>query len=301
MTPFVCTAEPASITPVLPDAQHAAGVTVSIEVPQAAAAVWPPLDAALVAGAVVLRFPGSDADGVLAVPSGPGRLGGALGVPRPVVAEVARALAALPRFENVRVVPDGRGGVQVLWGASCPARISGAGRRRFYRGAAPDWTGGSPASGMAGPLELGDAVMLDALAHGTPVGTLIACGLAADEREVHERLGATGTALTGWRGMTWTAVVHAAVCRGVVPAVPAQPVSLGPSGLTLLNAWAYGAPRARRAGLVAARGGLRDLERSVCERLGARSEHHAVLRGHETGLLGPGEPGAEQPGWSRGP
>ncbi|MFC5154157.1 DUF6302 family protein [Streptomyces amakusaensis] len=273
----------------------------SIEVPQVASAAWPPLDAALLAGAVVLRFPGSGADGVLAVPSGPGRLGGSLEVPRPVVAEVAQVLAALPRFENVRAVPDGRGGVRVVWGASCPARISGAGRRRFYRGAATDWTGGSPAAGMAGPLALRDAVTLDALAHGTPVGTLIACGLAADEREVHERLVAAGEVLTGWRGMTWTALVHAAVCRGVVPAVPARPVSLGPAGLALLNAWASGAPRIRSADLAGGPGALRELERSVCERLGARSEPHAVLRGHEAGLLGPGEPGAERPGWSRGP
>lgn len=254
---------------------------VSVEAPQTAAVAYgaasaPWLaDATLLTGAVALRLDGlSEGGELLAVPSGPGRLGGCLPVPRPFAAQVVEVLAVLPGFDGVRLEADGRGGQLVVWGAVCPARISTSARRRFYGG------------GGAGILGLRDAVVLDALAHGAPVDALITCRLVSCEREVFERMAVVGEVLTGWRGMAWTAIVHESVCRGVVPAVRSQPVGLSPQGMGLLEAWAAGAPRERVADLLAtAPGGLGGVELAVCRQLGARSAVHAVLRGHESGLL----------------
>ncbi|MFJ4688274.1 DUF6302 family protein [Streptomyces sp. NPDC088789] len=254
---------------------------VSVEAPQTAGATYGStalslVDSALLTGAVVLRLDGlSDGGELLAVPSGPGRLGGCLPVPVAFADEVVDVLAALPGFDGVRLEADGGGGLLVVWGAVCPARISALGRRRFYGGAG------------AGGLGVREAVVVDALAHGTPVAALVVCRLAAGEREVCERMDGVGAALTGWRGMTWTAIVHEAVRRGVVPAGLSQPVGLSPQGMGLLDAWAAGVPWERVADLLAvtAPGALRELEVVVCRQLGARSALHAVLRGHESGLL----------------
>ncbi|MEV7284932.1 DUF6302 family protein [Streptomyces sp. NPDC093252] len=260
---------------------------VTVEAPQVAAVYGPTsthglADSALLSGAVTLRLGGlPEGDGaggggeLLAVPSGPGRLGGFLPVPDSFAAEVADVLGSLPGFDGVRLEADGRGRLLVVWGAVCPARISAPGRRRFYG-----------VAGSIGGLELRDAVMLDALAHGTPVAAFAVCRLAT-EREVFERMEAAGEVLAGWRGMTWTAIVHEAVCQGVVPVWPSQPAGLSPLGLGLLDAWAAGVPWGRVADLlgVTAPGALRELEDTVCRRLGAHSALHAVLRGHETGLL----------------
>ncbi|MER6913881.1 DUF6302 family protein [Streptomyces sp. NPDC000594] len=296
MTPFVCTTEPVSIARTVSGGSYdGAASVVSVEAPQAASA-YPVAacslaDAALLTGAVALRVPGCR-EPLLAVPVGEGRLGGHVSVPRLFAGEAAAVLAALPGFAEARTAPDGRGGLMVVWGAMCPERISDAGRRRFYRGAG---------SGRAkdGPLALRDVVLVDALAHGSTVGALLACGLVASEREVHERLAVAGEALAGWRGMTWTAVAHAAVCRGVVPARPGVPVNLGPAGLALLNAWANGAPREWIPDLTGtAAGAALRLETTVLGQLGARSDLHAVLRGHEAGLL---TRDAAVAGWGRGP
>ncbi|MFI1886050.1 DUF6302 family protein [Streptomyces jumonjinensis] len=291
---------------VLPDGSCAtADAGVTVETPQAASAYSAAAsslgDAALLTGAVTLRVTGAGEEGLLAVPSGPGRLGGFLPVPRPVAEAVAHVLVRLPGFADVRLEPDGRGGVLVVWGAVCPMRTSDAARRRFYGAGDASWLGDAVPSPV-GRLKLRDAVMLDALAHGTPVDHLVVCRLASSEREVCERMGLAGEVLTGWRGLPWTALVHEAVCRGVVPVSRVLPVTLGPTGLAVLHAWASGAPRDRATDLAGySPGELRALERAVCERLGARSDLHAVLRGHEAGLLGGDGPGGPVYGWSRGP
>ncbi|MEW1550498.1 DUF6302 family protein [Streptomyces tsukubensis] len=253
-------------------------VQVSVAAPQSApgyrSAAQHLGDAALLAGAVTVRVGGQS---LLAVPAGPGRLGGFLPVDGVAADGVVGVLAGLgSRFAEVRLEPDGRGGVLVVWGVSCPPRLSEAARRRFY-GA------GGPGGGV---LELRDGVLLDAVAHGSEVGALTGCRLAASEREVGERMAVVGEVLTGWRGLVWTAVVHEGVRRGVIPARAGRRVALGPAGVALLDAWAAGAPRDRLAALTGTLPGeLSGLERAVCGRLGARSPEHAVVRAHEAGLL----------------
>ncbi|MGW1976553.1 DUF6302 family protein [Streptomyces sp. NPDC001889] len=251
------------------------------------AAVWSLDDPALLAAAVTVYFAGAGEEGVLAVPAGETRLGGALAAgPREVGEAVAAALEMLSRFGGVRLLSDGRGETVVVWGARCPSRISAVGRIRFFGSGDLD---GSTARGRrrsGGRVRLVDAVVLDALAHGTDAGTLVGCQLAASEGEVHERMASLGRALTGWPGLTWTGLVHEAVCRGLIPVRPSRPVWLGPAALRLLEAWASGMPADRYTelnGPVPAVAG--DTERAVLAGLGALSAPHAVLRAHESGLL----------------
>ncbi|MGW6454688.1 DUF6302 family protein [Streptomyces sp. NPDC055078] len=241
----------------------------------------------LVARAVAVRFPGAGEGGVLAVPAGDGRLGGVVPTgPRPVGEAVSSVLAALPGFGDARLLPDGRSGVLVVWGVHCPSRISERARAAFYGAGGLDWPHDCRSPG--GKLALPDAVLLDALAHGSTVGTLIDCRLAGSEREVCERMAGVGRVLTGWPEAAWTGLVHEAVCRGLFPVARSQSVFLGPAALGLLDAWAAGVSSGRYAELAALTGRMvLELEGEVCHRLRARTPVHAVLRAHEAGLLHP--------------
>ncbi|MFJ7423448.1 DUF6302 family protein [Streptomyces uncialis] len=245
-------------------------------------------DPGLLSGAVAVRVPGAM---LLAVPVGEERLGGALRVDQSGLAgAVVRALDGLPGFPGVRAR-----GVLVEWGLSCPDEVGAVARGRFFgiRRPAPD----HPAAGSGWPVQdrraaLLDAVALDAVARGASAGTLADCGFFPGEREARAHVTGLGRILTDGAGTRRPGLVHLAALRGLVPLEPCPPVTVDAAQLGLLRAWAAGASLGQhgaRARLATADVAI--LRQQLHGVLGARSDAHAVLRGHEAGLLGPADPG----------
>ncbi|MFD4830614.1 DUF6302 family protein [Streptomyces uncialis] len=245
-------------------------------------------DPGLLSGAVAVRVLGAM---LLAVPVGAERLGGALRVDRTALAgAVARALEGLPGF------PDARArGVLVEWGLSCPDEVGAATRGRFFgiRRPAPD----DPAADPGWPVPdrraaLLDAVVLDAVARGASAGTLADCGFFPGEREARAHVTGLGRILTGGAGTRWPGLVHLAVTQGLVSLEPCPPVTVTAAQFGLLRAWAGGTSLGQhgaRARLATADVAI--LRQQLHRVLGARSDAHAVLRGHEAGVLRPADPG----------
>ncbi|MFJ4773980.1 DUF6302 family protein [Streptomyces uncialis] len=251
-------------------------------------------DPGLLSGAVAVRVPGTT---LLAVPVGEERLGGALRVDRTALGgAVVRALDGLPGFPGVRVRDGGPvRGVLVEWGLSCPDEVGAVTRGRFFgiRRPAPD----NPAAGSGWPAPdrraaLLDAVVLDAVARGASAGTLADRGFFPGEPEARAHVTGLGRILTGGPGTRWPGLVHLAVVQGLVPLEPCPPVTVTAEQLGLLHAWAAGASLGRhgvRARLATADVAI--LRQQLHRVLGARTDAHAVLRGHEAGVLGPADPG----------
>ncbi|WP_331732729.1 hypothetical protein OG613_48485 (plasmid) [Streptomyces sp. NBC_00015] len=109
--------------------------------------------------------------------------------------------------------------------------------------------------------------------------------------EARRRVAALGRTLTGGEPVRWTRIVHLAVENGLVPVHGSTEVVLPPWQLDLLRAWASGLSLPQyeyEAGLSQME--AKELAQLLCHRLGACSDQHAVLRGHETGNLTVGEP-----------
>ncbi|MFI1013031.1 DUF6302 family protein [Streptomyces sp. NPDC020965] len=244
---------------------------------------------------------------LLAVPVGGNRLGGVLeAATREIGDGIAGALAGRLDFPEVRLRPaisvdSAGGGFVVEWGATCPPWVSRVARDRFY-GFAVDG---------CGPASAQDAVVLDAVAQGVSARTLSDCGLFPNVREAHGGVAALGRALADGQGIRWTRIVHLAAARRLITVCPGPPVELPVWQLDLLRAWAAGWSLEQytdRAGLRPEHG--RELRQLVLGTLNARSEEHAVLRGHERGPLLPAyglpsasvtDPGGVERSAGRGP
>ncbi|MEU0689828.1 DUF6302 family protein [Streptomyces uncialis] len=254
-------------------------------------------DPGLLSGAVAVQVPEMT---LLAVPVGAERLGGTLRVDRTALAgAVARTLDGLPGFPDVRTRASGPGrGVLVEWGLSCPDEVGAVARGRFFgiRRPAPDAPGGL-AAGSGWPVPdrraaLLDAVVLDAVARGVPAGTLADRGFFPGEPEARAHVTGLGRILTGGPGTRWPGLVHLAVTQGLVPLEPCPPLTVTAAQLGLLRAWAAGASLGQhgaRARLATADVAI--LRQQLHRVLGARNDAHAVLRGHEAGVLRPTDPG----------
>ncbi|MCM2388785.1 DUF6302 family protein [Streptomyces albipurpureus] len=232
-------------------------------------------DPSLLANAVAVRVFRAP---LLAVPVGGTRLGGVLEAPtREIAKDVVGALAGRSGFPDVRLRPTRPQVFLVEWGASCPPELHRVARGRFY----------GLAAGDGGLASARDAVVLDAVAQNMSARTLTDCRLYPSPRDAYRGVAALGRALADGRAVRWTRIVHLAISRCWVSAPPsAQARTLAPWPLDLLRAWAGGVSLpayADRAAL--AEGDARELRQLVLLGLGARGDQHAVLRGHETGLL----------------
>lgn len=143
-------------------------------------------------------------------------------------------------------------------------------------------------SALISPTGL-DALAL--MAHGADERVLRDQGVYATCTEARQSVAALGRTLTGGEAVRWTRIVHLAVEHGLVPVNRTAEVALPPWQLDLLRAWAGGLSLPSyecQAGLTQLE--AKELAQLLCHRLGACSDQHAVLRGHETGNLTIGEP-----------
>lgn len=108
--------------------------------------------------------------------------------------------------------------------------------------------------------------------------------------EARRGIAALGRTLTGGEPIRWTQIVHLAVEHGLVPVHRTAKVDLPPWQLDLLRAWASGLslPQYEHEADLSQMES-KELAQLLCHRLGACSDQHAVLRGHETGNLTVGE------------
>lgn len=109
--------------------------------------------------------------------------------------------------------------------------------------------------------------------------------------EARQEVAALGRTLAGGNPIRWTRIVHLAVESGLVPVDRTADVDLPPWQLDLLRAWASGLSLPQyEYEAVLSQMEAKELALLLCQRLGACSDQHAVLRGHETGNLTVGEP-----------
>ncbi|MET7490278.1 hypothetical protein [Streptomyces sp. NPDC005538] len=129
------------------------------------------------------------------------------------------------------------------------------------------------------------------LAHGADERVLRDQGVYLTCSEARRDVAALGRTLAGGAPVRWTRIVHLAVENDLVLVNRTADVDLPPWQLDLLRAWASGLSltqyeyKANLSQLEA-----KELEQLLHHSLGARSDQHAVLRGHETGNLTVGEP-----------
>jgi hypothetical protein len=129
------------------------------------------------------------------------------------------------------------------------------------------------------------------LAHGADERVLRDQGVYVTCAEARREVAALGRTLADGEPVRWTRIVHLAVEHGLVPVHRTADVDLPPWQLDLLRAWAGGLSLSRyeyEASLPQME--AKELAHLLCHRLGAGSDQHAVLRGHETGNLAVGEP-----------
>jgi hypothetical protein len=134
-----------------------------------------------------------------------------------------------------------------------------------------------------------EALML--LAHGADERVLRDQGLYLTSAEARREVAALGRTLAGGEPVRWTRIVHLAVENGLIPVSRTAKVDLPPWQLDLLRAWASGLSLTQyeyEASLTQLE--AKELAQLLCHRLGAHSDQHAVLRGHETENLTVGEP-----------
>ncbi|QDN54114.1 hypothetical protein [Streptomyces sp. S1D4-20] len=151
----------------------------------------------------------------------------------------------------------------------------------------PTATNPSP-SALISPTGL-EALAL--MAHGADERVLRDQGVYLTCAEARREVATLGRTLTGGEPIRWTQIVHLAVENGLVPVNPTVKVELPPWQQDLLRARAGGLSLPEyeyEAGLSQME--AKELAQLLCHRLGASSDQHAVLRGHETGNLTVGEP-----------
>ena len=129
------------------------------------------------------------------------------------------------------------------------------------------------------------------LAHGADERVLRDQGVYLTCTEARREVAALGRTLAGGEPVRWTRIVHLAVEGGLVLVNRAADVDLPSWQLDLLRAWASGLSLTQyeyEASLSQME--AKELAQLLCHRLGAHSDQHAILRGHETGNLAIGEP-----------
>lgn len=129
------------------------------------------------------------------------------------------------------------------------------------------------------------------IAHGADERTLRDQGIYPTCAEARQEVAALGRTLAGGDPIRWTRIVHLAVENGLVPVNRTGAVDVPSWQLDLLRAWASGLSlTAYEYEANLSQMEAKELAQLLCQRLGACSDQHAVLRGHETGNLTVGEP-----------
>ncbi|MFF1717257.1 hypothetical protein [Streptomyces sp. NPDC058268] len=139
---------------------------------------------------------------------------------------------------------------------------------------------------LATRLSLSDLDVLSLIAQGANEVALRDRGVYPSCNEARREVAALGRALAGGTPIRWTRIVHLSVVHHLVPARRSTDVRLPPWQLDLLRAWASGislTEYAYEASLSQME--AKELEQLLCQNLGAVSDQHAVLRGHEAGSL----------------